>query len=95
MRRDKLTLRIAIMEAARTPKILTHLMNKTNMNGGMLKRELENLTTKNLVTTTTLPKETFRKYQKRKRNSKHPHYVLTPEGIELLNSLKNATVLME
>jgi predicted transcriptional regulator len=94
MRRDALSLKIAIMEALRTPMIITHIMCTAKINGSTLKRELKNLTTKNLVTTTTMPKEQFRKYKKRTKTSNHPHYILTPQGTEVLNSILKARIIL-
>ena len=96
MRRDVFSRKIAVMEAAQKPILITHIMNKAHMNYPMVKRELEELTTKNLVKTVLLPKESFHKYRKRIKNSTHLHYVITLEGIEILNSvLKARAILME
>jgi len=92
MRRDRFTMRIDVLEALRKPIILTHIIYKTRINCDIIKQELRNLIAKNLVTIT--PPEKPQKYTKR-TNSKHPHYVLTPEGLEVLKSLKNVAVLME
>ena len=94
MRRDRFTMRIDVLEALRKPIILTHIIYKTRINYDIIKQELRNLIAKNLVTITPPPEKPLQKYTKR-TNSKHPHYILTPEGLEVLKSLKNIAVLLE
>jgi len=94
MRRDRFTMMIAMMEVLEKPIIITHIMNKANVNCSTVKQELENLITKNLATMIMPPKKPFQ--QCNNENINRFHYVLTPEGTEVLNSLLKArTLLME
>lgn len=93
MRRDKLSIRIAIMETLHEPTVLTHISSKTRLNQIITKRELRHLMTNNLVTTTISPKKPFQ--QCKNANHKRPHYILTPRGTDILARILAIRVLLD
>ena len=64
---------MAILEVVRTPKILTHIMYKTNVNCNVLKPILEDLKKKGLITTVEMRRGISRK-----------HYVISQKGLDVL-----------
>ena len=92
MRRDNLTMKIAMLDALQKPMLITHIMYETNINHEMVKRELENLMMKNLVTTVLLPKKPFQKCNS--ENAKQVHYVSTSEGTEILDTLLKVKAIL-
>jgi predicted transcriptional regulator len=75
---------LAILEVVRTPKILTHIMYKTNVNCNVLKLILEDLMKKGLVTTVEMRRGISRK-----------HYVISQKGLDVLCSVRKASELLQ
>ncbi len=75
---------LAILEVVRTPKILTHIMYKTNVNCNVLKLILEDLEKKGLVTTVEVRRGISRK-----------HYIISQKGIDVLCSVRKASDLLQ
>jgi predicted transcriptional regulator len=75
---------LAILEVVRTPKILTHIMYKTNVNCNVLKLILEDLEKKGLVTTVEMRRGISRK-----------HYIISQKGIDVLCSVRKASELLQ
>jgi predicted transcriptional regulator len=75
---------LAILEVVRTPKILTHIMYKTNVNCSVLKPLLEDLMQKGLVTKVEVCRGVSRKY-----------YVISQNGIDVLCSVRRAAELLQ
>jgi predicted transcriptional regulator len=75
---------LAILEVVRTPKILTHIMYKTNVNCSVLKPLLEDLIQKGLITRVEMRRETQRK-----------HYVISQNGIDVLCAVRKAAELLQ
>jgi predicted transcriptional regulator len=75
---------LAILEVVRTPKILTHIMYKTNVNCSILKPLLEDLMQKGLITTVEMHRGVSRKY-----------YVISQKGLNVLCSVRKATELLQ
>ncbi len=75
---------LAILEVVRTPKILTHIMYKTNVNCNVLKPLIEDLMKKGLITTVELRKGISRK-----------HYVISQNGIDVLYAVRKASELLQ
>jgi len=84
MRRSSFECTLAILEVVRTPKILTHIMYKTNVNCSVLKSLLEDLIKKGLIT----------KVEKN-RGISQKHYVITQKGLDVLCSVKRAAELLQ
>ena len=75
---------LAILEVVRTPKILTHIMYKTNVNCNVLKLILEDLMKKGLVTTVDMRRGVSRK-----------HYLISQKGLDVLCSVRKASELLQ
>ena len=75
---------LAILEVVRTPKILTHIMYKTNVNCSVLKSLIEDLMQKGLITTVELRRGVSRK-----------HYVISQKGLDVLCSVRKASELLQ
>ena len=75
---------LAILEVVRTPKILTHIMYKTNLNCIALKPLLVDLMKKGLITT-------VEKY----RGVSRMHYVISQKGLDVLSSVRKASELLQ
>jgi predicted transcriptional regulator len=75
---------LAILEVVRTPKILTHIMYKTNVNCNVLKLILEDLMKKGLVTTIEMGRGISRK-----------HYLISQKGLDVLCSVRKASELLK
>ncbi len=75
---------LAILEVVRTPKILTHIMYKTNVNCNVLKLILEDLEKKGLVTTVQMRRGISRK-----------HYLISQKGLEVLCTVRKASELLQ
>ena len=75
---------LAILEVVRTPKILTHIMYKTNVNCNVLKLILEDLEKKGLVTKVEMRRGISRKY-----------YVISQKGLDMLCSIRKASELLQ
>jgi predicted transcriptional regulator len=75
---------LAILEVVRTPKILTHIMYKTNVNCNVLKLILEDLMKKGLVTTVDMRRGISRK-----------HYLISQKGLDVLCSVRKASELLQ
>jgi predicted transcriptional regulator len=75
---------LAILEVVRMPKILTHIMYKTNVNCNVLKLILEDLMKKGLVTTVDMRRGISRK-----------HYLISQKGLDVLCSVRKASELLQ
>ncbi len=75
---------LAILEVVRTPKILTHIMYKTNVNCSVLKPLLEDLMKKDLITTVEI-----------RRGISRRHYIISQKGIDVLCSVRKASELLQ
>ena len=75
---------LAILEVVRTPKILTHIMYKTNVNCSVLKPLLEDLMQKGLITTVEVRRGISRK-----------HYIISQKGIDVLCTVRKASKLLQ
>ena len=75
---------LVILDVVRTPKILTHIMYKTNVNCSVLKPLLEDLMKKGLITTVEMRRGISRK-----------HYVISQKGIDLLCAVRKAAELLQ
>jgi predicted transcriptional regulator len=75
---------LAILEVVRTPKILTHIMYKTNVNCSVLKPLLEDLVQKGLVTKVDMRRGISRK-----------HYLISQKGLEVICSVRKASELLQ
>ena len=84
MKRSTFEQSLAILEVVRTPKILTHIMYKTNVNCSVLKQLLEDLVQKGLITTVDMRKGISRK-----------HYVISQKGLEVLRTMRRASELLQ
>ena len=83
IRRSSFECSLAILEAVRTPKILTHIMYKTNVNCTVLKPLLGDLMKKGLITV-----------EKHGRYSRD-FYMISQKGIEVLCSVRRAAELLQ
>ena len=83
IRRSSFECSLAILETVRTPKILTHIMYKTNVNCTVLKPLLEDLIKKGLITTV-----------EKHRGVSRMHYVISQNGIDVLCSVRRAAELL-
>jgi predicted transcriptional regulator len=84
VRRSAFEQSLAILEVVRTPKILTHIMYKTNVNCSVLKPLLDDLMQKGLITTVEMRRGISRK-----------HYVISQNGINVLCAVRKATELLQ
>jgi predicted transcriptional regulator len=84
VRRSSLEMSLAILEVVRTPKILTHIMYKTNVNCSVLKPLLDDLMKKGLITTVEMRRGISRK-----------HYVISQKGLDVLCSVRKAAELLQ
>ncbi len=75
---------LAILEVVRTPKILTHIMYKTNVNCNVLKLILEDLEKKGLIKTVEMRRGISRK-----------HYLISQKGLDVLCSVRKASELLK
>jgi predicted transcriptional regulator len=75
---------LAILDVVRTPKILTHIMYKTNVNCNVLKLILEDLMKKGLVTTIDMRRGISRK-----------HYLISQKGLDVLSTVRKASELLQ
>ena len=75
---------LAILDVVRTPKILTHIMYKTNVNCSVLKPLLEDLMKKGLITTVELS-----------RGISWKHYVISQKGLDVLCAVRKASELLQ
>jgi predicted transcriptional regulator len=75
---------LAILEVVRTPKILTHIMYKTNVNCNVLKQILEDLMKKGLVTTVEM-----------RRGISRRHYLISKKGLDVLCTVRKASELLQ
>jgi predicted transcriptional regulator len=83
VRRSSFEQSLSILEVVRTPKILTHIMYKTNVNCSVLKPLLEDLMKKGLITTVEMRRGISRK-----------HYVISQNGIDVLCAVRRAAELL-
>ena len=83
IRRSSFECSLAILETVRTPKILTHIMYKTNVNCTVLKPLLEDLIKKGLITTV-----------EKHRGVSRMHYVISQNGIDVLSAVRRAAELL-
>ena len=84
IRRSSFECSLAILETVRTPKILTHIMYKTNVNCTVLKPLLVDLMKKGLITTV-----------EKHRGVSRMHYVISQKGIDVLCSVRKASELLQ
>jgi predicted transcriptional regulator len=84
IRRSSFECSLAILETVRTPKILTHIMYKTNVNCTVLKPLLEDLIKKGLITTV-----------EKHRGVSRMHYVISQNGIDVLSAVRRAAELLQ
>jgi predicted transcriptional regulator len=84
IRRSSFECSLAILETVRTPKILTHIMNKTNLNCTVLKQLLEDMMKKGLITTV-----------EKRRGVTRTHYVISLKGLEALCTVRKASELLQ
>ena len=84
IRRSSFECSLAILETVRTPKILTHIMYKTNVNCSVLKPLLEDLMKKGLITTVEMRRGISRK-----------HYVISQKGLDVLCAVRKASELLQ
>ena len=84
VRRSSFEQSLAILEVVRTPKILTHIMYKTNVNCNVLKLILEDLMKKGLITTVAIRRGISRK-----------HYVISQKGLDVLCTVRRAAELLQ
>ena len=84
MRRSSFECSLDILETVRTPKILTHIMYKTNVNCSVLKPLLEDLMKKGLITTVDI-----------RRGISRRHYIISQKGIDVLCSVRKASELLQ
>jgi predicted transcriptional regulator len=84
MRRSAFECSLAILETVRTPKILTHIMYKTNVNCSILKPLLEDLMKKGLITTVD-----------KNRGISRKHYLISQKGIDVLCTVRKASELLQ
>ena len=84
VRRSSFEQSLAVLEVVRTPKILTHIMYKTNVNCNVLKLILEDLEKKGLVTTVEMHRGISRK-----------HYIISQKGLDVLCSVRKASELLK
>ena len=84
MRRSAFEMSLAVLEVVRMPKILTHIMYKTNVNCNVLKLILEDLEKKGLVTTVQT-----------RRGITLKHYLISQKGLDVLCSIRKASELLQ
>ena len=84
MRRSSFECSLDILETVRTPKILTHIMYKTNVNCSVLKPILEYLMKKGLITTVELSRGISKK-----------HYLISRKGLDVLLAVRKASELLQ
>ena len=84
IRRSSFECSLAILETVRTPKILTHIMYKTNVNCTVLKPLLEDLMKKGLITTV-----------EKHRGISRKHYVISQKGLDVLCAVRKASELLQ
>ncbi len=75
---------LAILQVVRTPKILTHIMYKTNVNCSVLKPLIEDLMQKGLITTVD-----------KNRGISRKHYLISQKGLDVLCSVRKASELLQ
>jgi predicted transcriptional regulator len=80
IRRSSFECSLAILEAVRSPKILTHIMNKTNLNCTVLKQLLADLMKKDLIKTV-----------EKRRGVYRTHYVISQKGLDVLRTVREAS----
>ena len=84
VRRSSFEQSLAVLEVVRTPKILTHIMYKTNVNCNVLKLILEDLEKKGLIKTVEMRRGISRK-----------HYLISQKGLDVLCSVRKASELLK
>lgn len=84
VRRSSFEQSLAILEIVRTPKILTHIMYKTNVNCNVLKPLLLDLMKKGLITTVDKDRGISRK-----------HYMISQKGLDVLCNVRRASELLQ
>ena len=84
IRRSSFEQSLAVLEVVRKPKILTHIMYKTNVNCNVLKLILEDLEKKGLITTV-----------KMRRGISRKHYIISQKGLDVLCSVKKESELLQ
>jgi predicted transcriptional regulator len=75
---------LAILEVVRTPKILTHIMCKTNLNCTVLKLLLEDMIKKGLITTV-----------EKRRGFSRKHYLISQKGLDVIYAARKASELLQ
>ena len=84
IRRSSFECSLDILETVRTPKILTHIMYKTNVNCSVLKPLLEDLMKKGLITTVD-----------KNRGISRKHYLISQRGLDVLCAARKAAELLQ
>ncbi len=84
MRRSTFEQSLAVLEIVQTPRILTHIMYKTNVNCSVLKPLIEDLMKKGLITTVDKHRGISRK-----------HYLISQKGLDVLCSVRKASELLQ
>ena len=84
VRRSSFECSLDILETVRTPKILTHIMYKTNVNCSVLKPLLVDLMKKGLITTV-----------EKQRGISRKHYVISQKGLDVLCSARKTVELLQ
>jgi predicted transcriptional regulator len=84
IRRSSFECSLAILETVRTPKILTHIMYKTNLNCTVIKPLLADMMTKGLITTV-----------EKRRGVSRMHYMISQKGLEVLCAVRKASELLQ
>ena len=84
VRRSAFEQSLAILDIVRTPRILTHIMYKTNVNCNVLKPLLLDLMKKGLITTVD-----------KNRGISRKHYVISQKGLEVICSVRKASELLQ
>jgi predicted transcriptional regulator len=83
LRRSSFEQSLAILEVVRTPKILTHIMYKTNVNCSVLKPLIGDLN-KGLITTVD-----------KNRGISRKHHVVSQNGKNVLCTVRRAAELLQ
>jgi predicted transcriptional regulator len=83
MRRSAFEQSLDVLEVVRTPKILTHIMYKTNVNCSVLKPLLEDLMQKGLITV-----------EKHGRYSRD-FYMISQKGLDVVFAIRKAAELLQ
>ncbi len=84
MRRSTFEQSLAILEIVQKPRILTHIMYKTNVNCSVLKPLIEDLMQKGLITTVDKVRGISRK-----------HYLISQKGLDVLCTVRKASELLQ